>query len=66
MNNNNYSYKELDVGDFFFNLDTGNYGIKISSKRYFNLDHKRVYGFYGGMSNDSNRKVYYKCSWEVW
>ena len=66
MNKKRFSYKELDVGDFFFNLDTGNYGIKISSKRYFNLDHNRVYGFYGGMSNDSNHKVYIKCDWEVW
>lgn len=66
MSHDYFSYKELEVGDFFFNLDTKSYGIKLSPKRYFNFDHKRVYGFYGGRSNDSNRKVYAKCDWEVW
>lgn len=66
-----YSYKELDVGQFFFRtygkgIDGGYYGIKLSAGRYFNLDANRVCGFADGKINDSDAKRYIKCEYEVW
>ena len=66
-----YSYKELDVGQFFFRSygkgnSGGYYGIKLSEGRFFNLDDNRVCGFCDGKINDSDTKCYLKCEYEVW
>ncbi len=63
-----YSYKELDVGQFFFRSygNGGYYGIKLSPGRFFDLDDNRVYGFADNKVNDSDEKCYLKCDYEVW
>ena len=66
-----YSYKELDVGQFFFRSygtgqNGGYYGIKLSPGRFFDLDDNRVRGFADNKANDSDEKCYLKCDFEVW
>ena len=57
------SFKELAVGDFFFCSRCGGYyGIKLSERRFFDLDHKHVYGFYNNQINDSDNKDYVKVT----
>lgn len=66
MDNCLFSYKQLDVGDFFFDSLTQKYGIKLSPARYLNLDVKRVYGFAENHANDSDEKRYMKANAEWW
>ena len=66
---NLYSYKELDVGQFFLETINGkpwHYGIKLSPCRYFDLDLNHVFGFADNKINDSDTKMYLKCDYEVW
>lgn len=60
-----YSFMELEVGDFFLDIRTNKYGIKLSPARYFDLKYKHVYGFFEGRVNDSPEKNYIKCDYEV-
>ena len=61
-----YRYKDLDIGDFFYDKSNNHYGIKLSSCRAFNLDYKCVYGFSSYYANNSNEFKYLKCQYEVW
>lgn len=60
-----YAYKDLDIGQFFFDIRTKHYGIKLTSCRAYDIDHCRVYGFFGNHANDSDDKAYIKCDYEV-
>lgn len=61
-----FAYKELDIGQFFFDASSKHYGIKLSSCRAYNIDECRVYGFAYNHANDSDDQRYYKCEFEVW
>ena len=61
-----YAYKDLDIGQFFFDVRTKHYGIKLSSRRAYNIDRCCVYGFAYNHANDSDEKAYAKCDYEVW
>lgn len=61
-----FAYKDLDIGQFFFDASSKHYGIKLSSCRAYNIDECRVYGFFGNHANDSDDQRYYKCDFEVW
>ena len=66
---NLYSYKELDIGQFFLEMFNGkpwHYGIKLSPGRFFDLDMNRVCGFANNTINESDDKCYLKCDYEVW
>lgn len=60
-----YAYKDLDIGQFFFDVRTKHYGIKLSSCRAYNIDKCYVYGFYRNHANDSDEKAYAKCDFYV-
>ena len=66
MEGNELAYKDLDIGQFFYDTATKHYGIKLSSTRAFDLDHCCVYGFAFNKANDSDWKHYLKCDYEVW
>ena len=61
-----YSYKELNVGDFYYDTLTKCYCIKLSPARFFNLDDNRVSGFTDNHANDSEEKRYCKANAEWW
>lgn len=61
-----YKYKELKTGDWFYNVETKKYGLKLSEGRYFDYKQKKVFGFYGNKRNTSDRYVYIKANCEVY
>ena len=66
MDKEEFAYKDLDIGQFFYDTDTKHYGIKITSCRAYNIDMCCMYGFAGNHANDSDYKHYLKCDYEVW
>lgn len=61
-----FAYKDLDIGQFFYDTATKHYGIKITSCRAYNLNECRMYGFFGNHANDSDYKHYEKCVYGIW
>lgn len=37
-----FAFKDLDIGDFFYNFREEFYGIKLSRFMYFNIDNKQL------------------------
>ena len=60
-----FAYKDLDIGQAFFDVSSKHYGIKLSPARAYDIDHKRVYGFYGNHANDSDDYRYLLADIEV-
>lgn len=63
--NEKFAYKDLDIGQFFYDTNTNHYGIKISSCRAYNIDRRCMYGFAGNHANDSDYKHYLKCDYKA-
>lgn len=61
-----WRYKDLDIGQCYFDTATQHFGIKLTSCRAYNLDEKRVYGFAGNHENDSEDRRYLKANMEWW
>lgn len=61
-----YAYKDLDVGDFYYDTLTKCYCIKLSPARFFNLDDSKVRGFADNHANDSEEKTCCKANAEWW
>lgn len=66
MDSEKFAYKDLDIGQFFYDTDTEHYGIKITSCRAYNIDDCRMYGFAFNHANNSDYKHYLKCEYEVY
>lgn len=63
-----FSYDELDIGQFFLELVDGkpyHYGLKISQRRFFDLDHNCLCWLYD-THKDPDEKCFIKCDYEVW
>lgn len=61
-----WRYKDLDIGQCYFDAATKHFGIKLTSCRAYNLDEKHVYGFAGNHANDSEDRRYLKADMEWW
>ena len=61
-----WRYKDLDIGQCYFDTATMHFGIKLTSCRAYNLDEKHVYGFAGNHENDSEDRRYLKANIEWW
>lgn len=61
-----WRYKDLDIGQCYFDTATKHYGIKLTSCRAYNLDECHVYGFAGNHENDSDDRRYLKANLEWW
>ena len=61
-----FSFKEMDIGTFFYDTWSKHYGIKLSSCRAYNIDSKCVYGFAGNHADDTDNKHYLVCDYEVY
>lgn len=61
-----WRYKDLDIGQCYFDTATQHFGIKLTSCRAYNLDECRVYGFAGNHANDSEDRRYLKAQIEWW
>lgn len=61
-----WRYKDLDIGQCYYDTATKHFGIKLTSCRAYNLDEKRVYGFAGNHENDSEDRRYLKSDLEWW
>lgn len=61
-----WRYKDLDIGQCYFDTATQHFGIKLTSCRAYNLDEKHVYGFAGNHENDSEDRRYLKANMEWW
>lgn len=61
-----WRYKDLDIGQCYFDTATKHFGIKLTSCRAYNLDEKRVYGFADNHANDSDDRRYLKANLEWW
>ena len=61
-----WRYKDLDIGQCYFDVATKHFGIKLTSCRAYNLDEKHVYGFAGNHENDSEDRRYLKANMEWW
>ena len=64
--NYRWRYKDLDIGQCYFDTATQHFGIKLTSCRAYNLDEKHVYGFAGNHENDSEDRRYLKANMEWW
>lgn len=58
-----YSFRELDIGDFFYNFRDEFYGIKLSRFMYFNIDNKSLCRL---NIHDSEIKTCYFAWYEVY
>ena len=65
-NNYLWRYKDLDIGQCYFDIATQHFGIKLTSCRAYNLDDKHVYGFAFNHANDSEDRRYLKANMEWW
>ena len=58
-----YAFKDLDIGDFFYNFREEFYGAKLSRFMYFNIDNKSLCRL---NIHDSEIKIYYLAYYEVY
>ena len=61
-----WRYKDLDIGQCYFDTATQHFGIKLTSCRAYNLDERCVYGFAYNHANDSEDRRYLKANMEWW
>lgn len=59
-----YNFKELEIGQFYFNDDTKSYYIKISNLTAFDLENNKVR--YMGKYVNINVNNCLLCDYEVW
>lgn len=67
------TYKAMDKGQIYYNVESHEYGIKLSPARFYSFRWECVYGFCDNKPNDSDIKHYlpikdvrfvlYKCFW---
>jgi hypothetical protein len=57
------TFKELEVGDVAYNRVIRRFILKLSDRRYFDLDRKKVCGFPPDCT--LNNEIYIKASLEV-
>ena len=55
---------QLDIGHFFYDVQLGVYGVKVSARSYFDLNNNALRRLNNHTA--TSRKVYYICDYEVW